>query len=127
MAKTNINEISKKQHELAKSKGFYDAPIELGTLLMLITSELGEALEADRKGYYAKMEDFEKFFNSDISKQIKIDAFKTYIKDSFEDEIADTFIRLFDICGYMGIDIDKHIQYKMWYNTTRPYKHNKRY
>lgn len=125
--KTNINEICKIQHEAAKQKGFYDNPSELGTLLMLIVSELGEALEADRTGRWSDIEAFESMLNDDVSELQKIEAFKMYVKDSFEDEIADVFLRLFDLCGYMGIDIDKNIKYKMWYNATRPNLHGKAY
>ena len=127
MTQTNINEISKEQHQLAKAKGFYDNPRELGTLLMLIVSELSEALEADRCGRFADMSSFESFLDDDTSDLQKIEAFKMYVKDTLEDEIADTFIRLFDLCGYMGIDIDKHIKHKMWYNSTRPQFHGKAY
>jgi len=49
-----------------------------------------------------------------------------YVKDTFEDELADTIIRILDLCGYLGIDIDEHINLKMAYNRERPYKHNKK-
>lgn len=139
MEKVNINEICKRQHELMKAKGFYDNPLEIGTLLMLIVSELGEALEADRTSRWSDLEAFESILDEDVSDQQKteafkmsvdqqkIEAFKIYVKDTFEDEIADVFLRLFDLCGYMGIDIDKNIKYKMWYNSTRPYLHKKAY
>lgn len=125
--KTNINEISKEYHQFFKAKGFFDNPRELGTLLMLIVSELGEALEADRCGRYADMKAFESCLDDGASELEKIEAFKMYVKDTLEDEIADTLIRLFDLCGYMGIDIDRHIKYKMWYNSTRPNLHGKAY
>ena len=125
--KTNINEICKIQHEAAKQKGFYDNPRELGTLLMLIVSELGEALEADRCGRWADVA----AFRSEIADQERladrVESFRAYVKDTLEDEIADVFIRLFDLCGYMGIDIDEHIAMKMWYNSTRPQLHGKAY
>ncbi len=43
-----INDLIRKAHTCAIEKGFYQKPVELGTALMLITSELSEALEADR-------------------------------------------------------------------------------
>jgi len=70
-----------------------------GELLMLIVSELGEALEGLRKGD----------------------------RKNFEEEIADTFIRLGDLCGGRDIDIEKIILKKMAKNKKRPYKHNKRF
>jgi NTP pyrophosphatase (non-canonical NTP hydrolase) len=120
--KTNLNEIAKELHESAIKKGFWDEKREVGTLLMLIVSELSEALEADRKNHHADIRLFEADENLKIST-----AFKDNIKDSFEDEIADTFIRLFDLVGHLDIDIDKHIELKMKYNQTREYKHGKDY
>lgn len=99
----------------ASKKGFHDGRTEIGTLLMLIVSELGEALEADRKDMHTKR------------KVSDLEEFASEIKDTFEDEIADTIIRLFDLCGYLDIDIEYHVRKKMEYNRTRPEKHGKRY
>ena len=107
-------------HSIAKDKGFWDEKREIGTLLMLIVSELGEALEADRKEKHAR---FDKWEQSQKNKE----DFELYIKDSFEDEIADVFIRLFDLCGGLNIDIEKYIQLKMNYNESRERKHGKTY
>lgn len=136
----NLNELAKQYHERAKAKGFWDEPRETGTLLMLMVSELSEALEADRKNKHAdlsKMQpDVERlteiFKNSHARDLISADepfkqAFEDNVKDTFEDEIADVFIRLFDFIGQRNIDIEKHIELKMQYNLTREYKHGKAY
>lgn len=121
---TGLNELARQFHERSKAKGFWDEERETGTLLMLIVSELSEALEADRKNKHANMP----FFNFDVDTGDSFeDAFKKNIKDTFEDEIADVAIRLLDLIGKMGIDIEKHISLKMQYNATRPYKHGKAY
>ena len=54
-------------------------------------------------------------------------SFENNSQDTFEDEIADSFIRLFDLCGGLGIDIEKHIELKLKYNSTREFKHGKQY
>ena len=46
-------------------------------------------------------------------------------RENFEEEIADTFIRLLDICGTMGIDPEEGIERKMNTNESRPYRHGK--
>ena len=143
--KKSITELVKKAHENAVNKGFYESPIygtpgvddkNVGELLMLITSELGEALEAHRKGNFTKFEypynllSKEKLIADLQSKdknRIASDAFESIIKDTFEDELADVAIRLFDLCGYLNIDLERHIELKMGYNATREYKHGKRY
>ena len=121
---TNLNEISKQFHERAKQKGFWDDKREIGTLLMLVVSELAEALEADRKNMHSDFDTFDKMNRNEVQFN---QAFYANIKDSFEDEIADTFIRLFDLVGFLGIDIDRQIELKMKYNESRPHKHGKAY
>ena len=64
---------------------------------MLIVTELAEAMESHRK-----QED-----------------------DNFREEIADTFIRLLDLCGGLKIDIEEEIHKKSLKNKNRPYKHGK--
>jgi NTP pyrophosphatase (non-canonical NTP hydrolase) len=90
-----INILCKEAYMIAQSKGWHDEPRETGTLLALIHSEVSEALEADRKG----------------------DA------DNFSEELADVCIRIFDLCGSRGIDLEAAISKKMEYNKSRTYKH----
>ena len=130
----HLNEICKEHYEHMKAKGFHNEPMQLGTALMLVVSELGEALEADRKMRYANIPMFEKRINESddrgsdlLKKHIFKESFEECVKDTIEDEIADTFLRLFDLCGAMGIDIDKHIELKMRFNKTRQYMHGKKY
>ena len=126
----NINELVKDINELANKNGFWD-DYEICTIdleeelymyqikeniqnalisqkLMLVVSELGEAMETLRKN----------------GLQINNNEF---IKDSFSDEIADAIIRLFDLCGQLNIDIEKCIKWKHEYNKSRPYKHGKQF
>jgi NTP pyrophosphatase (non-canonical NTP hydrolase) len=131
MTKTNFNSVAKEVYEANKLKGFDVANENIGQTLMLIVSELAEALEADRKGRNANPHFFEIDCNtgSDVvpfQERLK-QSFESNIKDTFEDEIADTFIRLFDLCGGLGIDIDFHIEKKREYNATREHKHGKKY
>ncbi len=104
-------------------KGFNNPNYNIGELLMLITSELGEALESHRKGKFSNWESFD----SDISKIEDSKAFENHIKDTFEDEIADAVIRLFDLSARLNIDLEKQINAKVRYNKTRPYLHGKKY
>lgn len=140
-----LNGLAKQAYEMAKGKGFHDKESSLGERLMLITSELGEALEADRKGRKANLAEFKdrlqtlvgsmnrsgeyqgRIVQPDDEQEAFVKVFQTYVKDTVEDEIADSFIRLFDLCGKMNIDIDTHIQLKMQYNDTRPRLHGKAY
>lgn len=66
--------------------------------LMLIVSELSEAMEGHRKN---KMDDH------------------LPLRRSFEVELADTAIRIFDLAGAMRLDLGGAISEKVAYNRTR--------
>lgn len=125
----NIKDIAKEIHQNARDKGFWDKERNVGELLMLVTSELAEALEAHRKGRFADLLQFAHdrigpaFHEQSTTKQ----AFEEHIKDTFEDEIADAVIRLFDLAEGMGIDLETHIMLKLAYNKTRERLHGKKY
>ena len=126
----NIKEISSEIHQNNVAKGFWEEKEtkNVGEVLMLVVSELSEALEAHRKNKFS--EPFERFnWFDDWSEERSSDRinFQDYIKDSFEDEIADAVIRLFDLAEGFRIDLEKHIRMKLNYNKTRPYKHGKKY
>ncbi len=80
-----------------------------GEMLIAIISELGRALKSYRCEQFADRNIFDlslmKTNNHTSQLEEKI-YYKSHIKDTFEDNIADAFIRLFELCGYMGIDID---------------------
>jgi NTP pyrophosphatase (non-canonical NTP hydrolase) len=137
-----IKELQKEAHSIAKSKGFWDNTERvinflkdcedelvdesmnniISTKLALIHSEISEALEGLRK------KNKEKFIipsSLDMSDSSDKMFFEDYIKNGVEDELADAVIRIFDICEWLGIDLENHVIMKMNYNKTRPYKHGK--
>lgn len=124
-----------KAHQVAKDKGFWEEERNKPEMLMLIVSELAEALEALRKDDYA-----DSAVVANLAHDLELDrtdeefmlkalawkqSFEQGVKSSFEDELADVAIRLFDLCGGLGIDLEKHIEMKMKYNSMRGYKHGK--
>lgn len=122
----SLNEWANRAYQASVEKGFYEHPVEVGTKLMLIVSELSEALEAHRKGRKANIECFGEF--SDFNRpENDAFSFESTIKDTFEDEIADAVIHIFGLCGSMGIDLDWYVRNKMHYNSLREYKHGKEY
>ena len=128
----SLNQLRDEIHANAKEKGFYDNPREVGTLLMLVVTEVAEALEADRTGDFcdfSKYEECKKEMDVGIrtSEEIEKYAFEKYIKNTFEDELADVIIRTLDICGYLNIDIERSVLAKMKYNKTREKMHSKKY
>jgi len=122
-----LNDAAKQIHEDNKRKGFWDSERETGTLLMLCVSELSEALEADRKNRHANVKCFESVDSRWERPSHDAFSFEANIKDTFEDELADTVIRILDLCGARGIDIEKHINLKLKYNRLRERMHGKAY
>ena len=116
-----INELVEEAHKNARDKGFWDFCIQetdemfktdcvltneihrltliliTNGFLTLIASEVFEAQQALRKNDRA----------------------------NFKEEIADIFIRAADLCGGLGIDIEKEIIKKMEYNKGREKMHGK--
>jgi NTP pyrophosphatase (non-canonical NTP hydrolase) len=102
----SINDLVKQAHQMAVDKGWYEEPRTFGELIALMHSELSEALEEYRAG---------KLFNA-----IHYEGEKPC---GIPIEFADVLLRIFDACGYLGIDLEKALQIKMTYNATRPHKH----
>jgi NTP pyrophosphatase (non-canonical NTP hydrolase) len=141
-----ISKLVKDAHEDAVNKGFYDCPEcggvnafclkcegsgfdndrNIGELLMLVVSELGEAVEAHRKGRFSQTSKYEYDCSKETLPDYDGETFKCWIKDTFEDKLADAVIRIADMCRYLGIDLEKHIKLKIKYNATREYKHGKK-
>ena len=122
-ANMNFNSFSKEVYKANLKKGFDTGKENIGQTLMLIVTELAEALEAHRKGKSANVL---AFYENKEGLSFK-DNFEKHIKDTFEDEMADALIRIHDLAGAKEIDLDFHVRNKLLYNATRPYKHGKKY
>lgn len=123
MKKTSFNITAQEIRQQLLVNGFH-LNHEYGTLLMLITSELGEAMNAVRANKHADVPAYLAAIDNGMPKE---EAFRKYIKDTVEDELTDALIRILHTCAKKGIDIDTHVQAKMEYNATRPYKHGKEF
>ena len=107
----NLNELRDRAYKTACEHGFHDEELSNEHCLCLVISELMEAVEADRKGRFAKVPVDKKgtiFDERTFHYQNKYFAenFETYIKDCVEDELADAVIRLLDLAGLRNISID---------------------
>ncbi len=132
-----LNDLAKRINEEARKKGFWDSmdnaisgledhALEyigstecaivkatedafIAQKIALIQSELSEALEAMRKGNYAE------------------NGYGVGKKDSFADELIDAVVRILDLGGELGIDLDAQLVFKMEYNAQREAKHGKEF
>src|SRR5690625_78338 len=127
----NIQELQDQAHTHAAGKGFWDdynvtiakclldknpkmvEPVRaafIGQKLALIHSEVTEALEEVREGNYAAT-------HSPGGKP-----------EGLPSELADVVIRVADLCGALGIDLQTTIQEKLAYNSAaRGHKHGKKF
>lgn len=100
-----LNRYAKDCHDRAVAKGFWDVPHSVGHYLMLVISELSEAVEADRIGKWAKLDPDTIDTLQRIAGAPYAQEFLREVKDRVEDEIADAVIRLLDLLGDF---IDRH-------------------
>lgn len=122
-----LNELAKEIHENAVAHGFWDEDRPLPEVLMLIVSELAEALEEARAGdkmngriscmHYYSGEEYISSAPANCCKK----------PEGIAVEVADALIRILDWCGHEGIDIEGIVREKHEYNKTRPYKHGKKF
>lgn len=123
-----MSEIAQQIHANNKEKGFYDTEKNIGEMLALIHSEVSEALEADRKEMKCNISPIElRLVVDNLSNGQYPFYYKTVVKGTFDEEMADIIIRVLDLCAYKGIDIDAHVAAKIRYNSLREYKHGKKY
>ena len=108
----NLTELAEKVHTLAINKGWYESDeINIPEKLALIHAEISEALECYRDG------DMETWVTGD---SVGDGSRKP---EGFPIEIADALIRILDLCGARGIDIQAAVDIKHAYNATRPHRH----
>jgi hypothetical protein len=107
MTNEELHQLARIAHNNAKAKGFWEVPRPEKESLILVVSELSEALEAARANKFCKKENFNEALaiyreigkDDIIPEEIK-GAYSVYFNDfcrgTFEEEIADTFIRILD-------------------------------
>lgn len=98
-----INEMKDRAYDIACKHGWYEQKRSNIHELMLVVSELGEAINADRNGKYANRERFE-----NVLKEFHVPfsyAFNQCIKDTVEDELADAAIRILSLAGLYSADL----------------------
>lgn len=96
-----LTRLSQDVHQRAVAKGFGDKRRTEGHYFMLAFGELHEAVEADRLGKWAKLTPEQIEYLRSLQGEEFVKEFLKLVKDTVEDEFADTVIRLLDILGWM--------------------------
>ena len=108
-SKEKTQELIGRAYGIAVSHGFHEEDRSNAHYLMLVVSEIGEMVEADRKGLYARVplnREHTPYADCVFHKEnIHFVAnFVDCIKDRLEDELADVCIRLYDFLGTRGLE-----------------------
>lgn len=98
-----LNKLRDEAYQIAKEHGWHDKEYSDSHWLMLLITEIAEAVQAHRKGDYADDRSFE--LQTLQGEDFKT-SFELHIKNSVEDELSDIIIRILDLTGLKGIDLD---------------------
>lgn len=111
MQDLTIAELTDESYKTAVEKGWWDegegTDRSIGMALMLMVSELSEALEEHRAG-----KALDEIWYQPTGKPEGIPV-----------ELADVLIRIADLCGHHKIPLERALREKLAYNKTRPYRH----
>lgn len=103
VTKEKLLELVSRAYGTAKEHGFHDVERSNAHFMMLVLSEIGEMVEADRKSRRVKLH------GDDLDNTLRfndfVPTFEVFVKDTMEDELADVVIRLLDFTGKRGIDL----------------------
>lgn len=104
----DFEKLKQEAFETAKAHGWHDEELSDETYLMLIITEIAEAVQADRKDRHTDVDIFKALLETyaDDDALWKYE-FETHVKNSVEDELADIIIRCLDLAALRGIGLDR--------------------
>lgn len=97
----NLNELRNEAYSIATANGWHEEEHSDEHCLMLVITEIAEAVQADRKNLHADVEAFKKYEEIIDFKE----NFERQIKNTVEDELADVVIRCLDFAGLRSISL----------------------
>ena len=136
---TNLNTLAKDIFEANVAKGFWDHDRPLTETTMLIVTELAEAVEEERAGnadvyyrdlVYGMLYDAEMVEAGDdrLARVGLAHRDRPLKPEGVDIELIDALIRLLDLLGSRGTDVEELLRQKLAYNREgRGYRHGKAY
>jgi len=100
--------LQQQAHSIAVEHGWGKEERNFGELMMLVVTEVAEAMEEWRNG----RDPGEVYYKANSNKL-----------EGVPSELADILIRVADLAEYYGINLTTVVREKMQYNNTRPYRH----
>jgi len=109
-----ISELINESYKTAVEKGWWEsnAEREVGTALMLMVTELAEAMEEHRSGRSLDEIWHQPEGHPKVGKPEGVPV-----------ELADVIIRICDLAGHHKIPLNRALREKLAYNKTRSYRH----
>lgn len=107
----NLNELRDEAYSIAKANGWHEEEHSDSHWLMLIITEIAEAVQADRDNRHADVAKFKEWQGNSLplSEETRIRRFKedfeAYIKNTVEDELSDVVIRCLDLAGLRKVEL----------------------
>lgn len=101
----DLNKLRNQVYTMACKHRFHNEEHNNEHWLMLVITELAEAVEADRKGLYITAPIKEEYIRYQFY-EFHPPIFDLYIKETVDAELADAFIRLLDLAGLKGMDLE---------------------
>ena len=90
-----LKQLMTKAYENAKAKGFCNNDLDINQALMLIITEMSEAIQAHRKSRHGSIEDYNKWLG--VSDE---QAYEESLEGTVESEFADIAIRIMSLLGW---------------------------
>lgn len=91
-----LKQFMTKAYENAKAKGFYKPDLDINQALMLIITEMGEAIQASRHDRHGSIEDYNKWLG--VSEE---QAYEESLEGTVESEFADVALRIMSLLDYI--------------------------
>lgn len=135
---TNLTTLASQIHADNRAKGFWNRERPLTETTMLIVTELAEAVEEERAGnaglWYNDLDNGEDVIAGDA--WVDPASRLAYLEsggqiplkpEGINVELIDALIRLLDLLGSRGADVDELLRQKLAFNQTRAPRHGKAY
>ena len=121
-----LNALKKEIYGNAVAHGFHDEKLTVEHFLGLVLSEIGEAINADRNPNAptvteATLEQAQLLADQSIGHVAFVEFFKSNIKGSVIEELADVAIRILDLAGKLEMKFDDDLEANdLVFDTTFP-------